>query len=46
MSERRRVIDQMNAEFDAIDKQLAGNECSEALAAFKEKRRPDFSKLQ
>lgn len=46
MSERRRVIYQMNAEFDAIDKQLAGNECSEALAAFKEKRRPDFSKLQ
>lgn len=46
MSERRRVIDQMNAEFEAIDKQLAGNECSEALAAFKEKRRPDFSKLQ
>jgi enoyl-CoA hydratase/carnithine racemase len=46
MSERSRVIDQMNAEFDAIDKQLTGNECSEALAAFKEKRRPDFSKLQ
>lgn len=46
MSERRRVIDQMNAEFDAIEKQLTGNECSEALAAFKEKRRPDFSKLQ
>jgi enoyl-CoA hydratase/carnithine racemase len=44
-ADEARLVEQMGEEFARFDRQLRGPEAAEALAAFAEKRKPDFSRF-